>query len=581
MKNPKLIFILAIALLIGILYLLPLWLRDGFGFDQLRYFSLTFAYAWSLAFFILAGIFFFLPLPRFLEKLNSGYLLAVTGLIWMAGLYFLRTSAPLLGDGLDRIISLGSALWPLLKSEPAPLDLTIHWICYQAMKNHVNANFLGYTLASYAAGIFYLVMVLVLVRRVFSRGTERILAALILLSPGYIQLFAGYAENYSFLPGLMLFWVIGTLETEKGRIRVLIISQVLLTLCNFLFLLILPATLYLLLTSPEKRIRFWAGILSLLGAVLGAISVGIAWKTSLGWSMFLTPERIFVLGHLIDFLNQQILASPAFPLLLAGLFCTEKGIKNSRPEKALLTGGVILVIFFFLVRTGIGATRDWDLLTLPAMLYTPFLVLYLFRRLENKQNLLVKFAIMVFLVSAFHTGAWLLLNHSEEKMIARIQFHLDENRERERWASAYGWTVLGRHYVLTGKINEAMNAFDKSIQIHPSYSQNRLIYGYHLWKLGRYQEAISELEMAHQINPTNPGIKKFLGHFYLEYARILLNANQINEAAKYLKKNFDLMPDWRLGLEALVDFYKNYLKDPEKARYYEQILKQTKNQEKP
>jgi tetratricopeptide (TPR) repeat protein len=178
------------------------------------------------------------------------------------------------------------------------------------------------------------------------------------------------------------------------------------------------------------------------------------------------------------------------------------------------------------------------------------------------------------LVSAFHTGAWLSVNHFEHKMISRIQFHLDENRERERWASAYGYVALGKYYVLTDRIPEALSAFDRSIKINPSYSQNRLAYGYQLWRVGKYQEALTQMEKARAINPTNPGIRKFLAHFYREYARMLMDSGRTGEAELYLKKLFELDPAWRPGLEALVDFYRNRLKDPEKTRYYEGLLNQ-------
>ncbi len=574
MNNRKALLLPALALAIGIMHLAAIRLPDCFGFDALRYFSRAAAAIWALLFLALAGAIVRIPLERLPPKLDSKYLPAMIGLCWLFMLLFLRASAPLLGDGLARVQGIRAAYLSELKSQPAILDAVIHFLLFQFLQGLPRADFLTYTLLSYLAGLFYLSMVFIAGRRFFSDPREKVFWLLIMLGPGYIQLFAGYAENYSFLPGLVLLWMIGIKEAERGKVWPLIASQMLLISFHLFFLLTLPATLYLLVMRPEKRIRFAAMCLTLLGAGAGAVSLVLVWKYFRGLDIFLRPDRFFAPAHFRDLFNNQMAASPAFPLLFAGLFLAREKAKPSRPEIALLLAVLIVAVFFFFLRPAIGAARDWDLFCFPAMLYTPALALYLLPRLKDAPNLAARFGAFIFLVSAFHTGAWLSVNHYEPKMIRRIEFHLDENRGRERWASAYGYMVLGKYYVLTDRLDPAMNAFDKSIKIDPSYSQFRLLYGYQLWRVGKYEDAIAQMEKARAINPTSPGIRKFLSHFYLEYARILMAAGRNLEAETCLQKLFELDPAWRPGLETLADFYRNYLKDPGKARYYEGLLNQ-------
>jgi len=542
MKNFRLVIIPALTLFIGILHLLPrkAGLPDCFGFDQLRYLSETFTWLWILAFLALAISFSLAPLDKIPGRLNSKIFLLAPALLWPALLFFLHTSAPLLGDGLDRIYSLHSGLLPTLRNQPAPLDLILHWLLFSALKSRTHSDFLTYNLLSYGAGIFYLAMILISGRKLFSDKSDRIFWLLILLSQGYIQLFAGYAENYSFLPGLFLSWILGAKETERGKTWPILVSQSLLILFHFFCILLLPATIYLLLARSEKKSRVSATGLTLAGLLFSGLALFLVWRYYRGIAIFLAPGKIFSPNHLLDFFNHQILASPALLLLVLGFAIKNGKLALTKPERTGLLGILILLIFFFVLRPVIGAMRDWDLFAIPAMLYTPALLVYLFPRLKPERNFLARFGILVFLVSSFHTGAWLWVNHSEKIMITRIQFHLDENQEPERWASAYGYMTVGKYYLATARLEESRRALEKSVQIHPSYSQNRLALGIQLWALGKYLEAIFQVEQAHEINPTNPGIKKTLSRFYLEYAQTLSAQNKKAEAEKYLQKLSEL-----------------------------------------
>ncbi len=574
MKITRLIAVPSLALSIIFLHLLPLRLQDCFGFDQLRFFS-QIQIGIGIAVFILALLWFSLAPPEDLnQKTFSKIFPPLIILLWLTVLFSLPCSAPLLGDGLDRILSLHSGLLPMIRHQPAPLDLTLHWILFQAIKTQSHSDFLTYRILSYGAGFFYLAMVFISGRKFFSDQSDRNFWTAILLFQGFIQLFAGYAENYSFLPGLFLFWIIGVKETESGKTRTILWSQVLLILFHFFSLLLLPATIYLLLSRSGKNRRGLAVFLTLGGAIFSGLSLFLVWRYYRGIAIFLTPDKIFSLPHLLDFFNHQILASPAVLLLLLGTFIIRPKPGRAGWEKVLLLASLILPVFFFALRPVIGAARDWDLFSIPAMVYTPALLIYLLPRLKSDRRLFSSFAIMVLLVSLFQTTAWLKVNHSEEDMVKRITYHLDRNQKREQWASAYGYMTLGKYYMVTARPEDATLALEKSVEIHPGYSQNRLALGIQLWAMGRYPEAVNQLEQAHRINPTNPGIKKTASRYYLEYAQMLIRGSQFPDAEKYLQKGFQLDPRGPAGIQALADFYRNNSPDPERAQYYQKLLEQ-------
>lgn len=540
MKAYRIILLLALGLGSGALHLLSLRVPDCFGFDQLRYFSQTTVWIWSLSLFTFVFFALFAQGDKLAERSNFWVFITIISLVWLISIILLKTSAPLLGDGLDRITSVRGGLSRSLNDQPAMLDTIIHLLVFQLLKSSREGNFLTYTIISYFAGVFYLISVIIFVMKFFSQNTERIFAFLILLCPGYIQLFAGYAENYSFLPGLVLLWMIGVKEAENKKRWLLVASQILLVFFHLFFLLLIPASIYALLTQPAKKNRVSALALALFGIPAGLASVFLVFKHYRGMSIFLDVGKILSLSHLSDFFNHQILACPGFLILALGIILVQGRQALSNMEKSWLIAGLIFLIFFFFLRPVIGAMRDWDLFSFPAMIYTPAVVAYLLPRLKHESGFLARFGSVVFVVSLFHTGLWLWVNHSEEKMVERIRFHLDEKGKSERWASAYGYQTLARYFGLTGRVDQATAFFEKSIEIHPDYSQNRLSFALHLWSLGRYQESLQQLEKAHQINPTNPEIKGFLAYFYLGYSEKLKRENRVQEAEEYRQKFLEL-----------------------------------------
>jgi|GEM_PF-1474710 len=572
MKSISYKLILVITLFSWLILTLGIFQKADFGFDHLSYFNLSFSISWAGGFLILILVNGFFNLEKIFQKLNLKISLVIFAVVWLILLVWLRGSAPLLGDGLDRIQALPAGLKKILSNQPAPLDLFLHWLTYQILLPFTDrADYLSYLVLSYLAGVVYLASVIIFSLKLFQSNFSRLGFVLFLLTPGYVQLFAGYAENYSLIAPALLFWIWGVVESEKSRYRVLILSQLVLIFLHFFFLLLLPITLVLSWKTQSRRNRLISILLALVG--IGVMLVALFWVQThyRGLAIFLSLEKLFSLFHLRAFFNQQILASPGMLVLICFASIISAKEKLSRPEWALLISVLILLIFFFALRPVLGSVRDWDLFSIPAMLYTPALGFLVLKRLETNSELALKTILSLILISIFYTIPWLMLNHQEEKMTARIKHHLIQNQAQERWASSYGFLTLAKYAKAEGRVKEAKNYYQKAIEINPSYSVNHREFGIYLWNFGEAESAIKEMEIAHQINPKDALITKLLSHFYFIHSERLIQNNQVEQAEDYLQKLFELSPESDEVLKVLIRFYKVHLPDPEKKRYYEKL----------
>lgn len=572
MKKTGRLVLLIVAILTWAGHLYAARTGDCFGFDSLRYFPDSGFLLFGLAFLILLAAGAWLPIDRYLEKFDSTPAWLLVFALWMAMLFFLKTSAPLLGDGLDRLSALPSGLMKMLRNQPAPLDLFAHWAVFRFWSSfEINSPYLSYALCSYLAGAFYFLAVFALGKKIFKPGAARSFFLLTLMAGGYAQLFAGYAENYSFLPAALVFWMSGALESEKGRFWMLALGQLLLIVLHFFFILLLPVSLWLVWSKAGKKAWPWAAALFAFGTAVLLLAFFIVHTNYRGPAIFLDLAAIASLPHLGDFFNYQMLSAPAFPLLVLGWIFVRKQTWT-RAEKALAAASIIFLVFFFVLRPVLGAVRDWDLFSIPAMVYMPFLLVCVFRRVMADPKAARVLGVCAFLVSAFHTGSWLGLNHSEDRMVRRISYHLEQRQERERWASSYGFLTLAKYYRQGGRNGVADTAFQKAIALNPGYSVNHQEYGFFLWSQGRYLEAVKQIAIAQGLNPTNPGIKKALANLYLAYAQAMVRLGRNDDAEKYLLKLLALAPDWPPAVSALADFYQHTVPDPEKAKSYRKML---------
>ena len=85
------------------------------------------------------------------------------------------------------------------------------------------------------------------------------------------------------------------------------------------------------------------------------------------------------------------------------------------------------------------------------------------------------------------------------------------------------WLIIGNLYDELGNKAKAKEAFEKSLEIDPNYTQTIIRYGFWLYEAGEYVAAIPKLEKAAEMFPDNELVSDRLGASYFR-------ANRISEA---------------------------------------------------
>jgi tetratricopeptide (TPR) repeat protein len=578
-----------LAILTLVLHLVPfLDSRASFGTDALIYFP---PYA-SLIIFCIALILIFPPTGQAVfTRLSSSkrslpaipawvYALAAILLFWLA-----RAATPLLGDGLDRIEALPAGLYAAIRGQPAPLDISLHWHLYKVLRPLFHARLepasLAYAILSCAGGGIYVGTSVLLARKIFPDSPSRLMFLGGTIFPGGILLFAGYPENYSLLAALIPLWILSLFRIREQGFNAhwLIVLLILLTGLHFFAFLLVPPTLYYLYQSgrwrPQRMEAAFALIICL--AFLGVMVYILRGHYRGVAAIFVLPQDWGSMSHLIDFIQSQLLASPAI-LVMIGLVPLLRGPTMEPAEKILFASSIIFVSFWFLLRPVIGAAFDWDLFSIPVFIYTPFLLIRLSKRYAGTPAFFYLTGVII-TVSLFHTLPWLLLNASKEKSISRFKDRLAFETEKNQWAAGWGYYKLGKYLRQEGQVDDAFWAYDRAISANPGYSVLHEKIGLEMLGMGRIDLALAQLEEAHRINPTNPRIRDELVTVKLVYAKMLERGGQFREAEDQLKSILELDPEDKTALKALIDLYRDKLKMPQKARDLEQRLEQLREDE--
>ena len=126
--------------------------------------------------------------------------------------------------------------------------------------------------------------------------------------------------------------------------------------------------------------------------------------------------------------------------------------------------------------------------------------------------------------------------------------------------SEIAWLQLGKIFVKSGKIKEALSAFDFAIISDDSFSGAYIEKGVLLESIGRINEAIENYELAMSTSDPTSFIHKCLG-------RCHENLGNFDLAQKFYVKSIQLEPTNEKSWESLILFYFNQKKF-EKVKFY-------------
>ncbi len=548
------------AIFLG-LHLVPLFWPSGplWGVDFLFYLP-----APAQAAFILLSILLFIPGFRRQVRAWVVYLpLSLWGrgrrvwitrilipLIALAAFVSLSSARHFLGDGYHVLEKLDAEDWHDAYRAPLTYAVigTLHRLGSVIWETTENT----YRLYSYVSGILYVLLSFPVAAALGKNALERTIVLAFLLTAGYIQLFFGYVENYAlYLPGLLLYLFLG-LRTLEQRIPVFVPALLLGLLFAFHLVLAIfgPSLLYLAYRNYRQKedvVSKGKNLLATATAIccVPASAAVFLWLSGVGFEAyagrtgggeflplfeqpgFYAQYRIFSLDHLVDFINLQLLSAPAACMAIF------LGRKRHLSRHAFLAICTIVPLFFtFVAKANIGAFRDWDILSLPALPLTLWAATMLLERIRGGEKLFHG-GFLICGAAALHTFLWIGVNAGAEPAEARFTNQLGRLSGHARTS---GWITLGKFHQDQGNPSAALEAHKRALDANPTNPNRWLNVGAILGRMGETSRAIEHFEKAAELRPHHAVPYMNLGSTYSD-------VGQFDKAIEYTRKAIALQPD--------------------------------------
>lgn len=315
--------------------------------------------------------------PKTYRWLVGGFAVTMTALF-----YLLRARTHFLGDGYTLLRLLGSDN-PFIK--PRNLGGTIfqYWMLRLMGGNTQEQALVAYQIVSIGAGIVFLVVTVWFAAKVSPHRLSRALFVLSCGSCGFVLLFFGYVENYSFFVTTVFAYavVVHLISVNKISRWWVLLLQLLAAFFHIFGVVLLPATLVTLVfdTRLSRRIAEFTPRVKATGVAFICLVVSIAiwwaYRRSFFFRLSLLPVieneftvegyTMFSIHHLADLANLLFLILPG---LLVGILALKVGRIG---WSALLVKHLLLVLTVLgclgaalIFAPGLGMPRDWDLFAL-------------------------------------------------------------------------------------------------------------------------------------------------------------------------------------------------------------------------
>ena len=484
------------------------------------------------------------------------------GIVAVAALLFwwLRIRHALLGDSspLSHNVPLGEHTHPR-----QPLSLLVHHEFYQwtrglfAAPGRTPQDVAFHTLGldSVVAGAFFVPVAVALARRLVAArpadaglraeegragGGVVALAAGLLLTQGYMQLFFGYIENYSWFTlaiGLYLWAGMGVLA---GRAPLTLASLALaaaigLDLAGIIFLPSLALLAVVGLMRPDRRrattVQVALTLLIFLGLHLSLAALGgfDAWEGfRYMWDLVVRGEATdrsvtFLISwpHLREFFAVELLVGPFAGFLLiptAAYRLAAPGGKDARLTFVLMAALPAFLGCWMYGDSFLGIPRDWDLFAPMALPFAAAAVHCLATAGMGPRTVRRLLAVAT-VISVFHTAPWILLNTSEARSLERFKA-LPSSLGRTENVVAYWY--LGHGDRVTARV-----WFERAVASNPGDAPAQHKLGQYAMDEGHFPEAIGHFEMAVRARPDK-------SEFRLSLVDALVLGNRLEEARSQL-----------------------------------------------
>ncbi len=430
-------------------------------------------------------------------------------------LWVFRTRTRFLGDGelLGELVSRG------VKDHGFDfMTYHIHATLYQLLQLHGEQQAVAlFAIISVLSGVVYVAVAVWGMRALYGRSPLGMLGlGLLTLGPSML-LFCGYVECYGPLAVALLWFGIALVRYYRGHCTFLSVglafSVAVFLHPNALFLT--PALLGLGL-YPRDRLTWSARVARLTILLLfpvGALTVGtlvlllrgcgfsLAKALSDGGGLLLplTGEAsLSSLYHWKDLLNLLLLLAPLHLALAVAAPCGRaQRIWSSNEAKVLLLGIAGLGAIAAGVNMRIGMVRDWDILAPHVAVVSLAALILVSKRVDAAAYR--RAAGLVTIAAIFLLVPWIAMNASPDSTLERFR---SVTGDLGAYAKAYAYEEIARFERDHGDVEAALDAYGMSIAAAPTNPRLRLARTDLMFRTGRGTQAIEELEVCVQDNPT-------------------------------------------------------------------------------
>lgn len=371
------------------------------------------------------------------------------------------------------------------------------------------------------------------------RATQALVFAA-LVSQGYVQLYFGYVENYTFLAAALAAYALAALRALAGRAP-LVLPAAILVLALALHLsaaVAVPSFLFLLAhrlldsrarAAALRDLALAAGLYAATHALLARIGHGYDWTAMLLALGRRTTDSTTSYGFhpptFEQFLQQQALIGPLGIFLLGLAAVAALRLRLWRDGRSLFLAALApgyLAASFIAGDSNLGVARNWDLLAPAGFVFT-LVALGFAARAPWEGAALRRWLFVLALASLFHTVPWVALNASAERTVERFKvlplglgrakvMVADWYYARGREDEALGWyrlaldenplqnhahSQLGRIALHRGRPDIAERAFREALRSRPTMA------------LYRFQLA-DALVRSHQLGPARAQLDTLL-----------------------------------------------------------------------
>ncbi len=424
-----------------------------------------------------------------------------------------------------------------------------------------------------------------------SRAPLEVLAPLFVLVcfSGGIELFFGYIESYAppALAATLYILTAWRALDKKGSIWLPVLCFAAGCALHMQCLLLAPSCIFLIVDRITKSHKNhppkWIPIIIIIFTIIGALFA----SRLPALERYFVPLRgtdssygVFSVTHFIDIFNEIMLIFPTGVIFVVIAVHNRSRSGGERGTDGVFAWLLLIPSMLFLLFFGpeLGMARDWDLFSIISLGLFPaaFVVLKRFYSSCGAGSVLRPCAMPLLVIHVVLTAAWVGINASESKSVARFESILEYDRTKAGYAfenlamhfreardldrtidaleKAYAASGnpryisnLGQYYIQSGDTLKALEAYRECLRKAPEYEVARTNFIRLLGLTNRMDEFIEACREGAELDPANPYYPFWMGQAFIrkgmadEAMAAFRRCRQLNPPAELINEMNRLM----------------------------------------